>query len=703
MSQLPIRKLTLYKQGVGYFERHGKFKGSNISLIVPRENINDTLKSLQIDDQEDGKVLGVDYETPSDKETVLSELSVKLNDRSSMIDLLQSLRGSQLELQLTDEQNVAGRLIGVETSLDTSDNTATVLLQDTDSASNIRVYPINKLKGIKLHDERATTDISFFLDVSQTEQTRATVTIRLSEGSHDLNISYLASSPTWRVSYQLVSDGSNQAHLIGWGIFDNKLDEDLENVSLTLISGRPISFEYDLYESYTPSRPQVSDDPMAFQSLSNNPLVTESLATLSHEIRTPLTTIKGYASIMKQGADGPLSDVQKQHLEIIEKSSQRVSELLNDLMEMSRLSEGKHGRIDYSSALRYRSGPLGDLKVSSSYFMPMLIGNAEPEYLTYTVETPVSVKRKQSAMVPIVDYQIEYKEICVFNGDKMSNHPLRVWQLQNSTGKALEQGPVTLVKESNYQGEGLIRFTGVGDEIQIPFALEFGVVVREETKDGSFGTLKVQFDGMKKRAIVSTYQVTEYQYRLTSHIEKEVKVFIERRDPNWGDYFEMPEPAFAAGGHTRWLTTVAPKEETSFIVRTRSIHTREDDVKNWNSSFVNDLKTNKLINTKTFKKFGKYWTETQQEAEAVKQADAIQSEYSQLLTRQNQLRDNLKALGNSERELEIRNRILDDLEASENRRRGLETEAASVNEKIKQLQLSQQRLLDDIYGVEFTV
>src|SRR5688572_18649829 len=366
-----------------------------------------------------------------------------------MVDLLQGLRGSRVTLRLESEQNVTGRLVGVETSLDPATNLATVLLQDDKMPTDIRVYPLSLLQGISLNDERAATDVSFLLDVSQTEQSRATVTIRLSEGNHDLHISYLAPSPTWRVSYQLVSDDSNQAHLIGWGIFDNGLDEDLENVSLTLISGRPISFEYDLYESYTPSRPQVSDDPMAFQSLSNNPLVTESLATLSHEIRTPLTTIKGYASIMKQGADGPLSDVQKQHLEIIEKSSQRVSELLNDLMEMSRLSEGKHGRIDYSSAIRYRSGPLGDLKVSSSYFMPMLIGNAEPEYLTYTVETPVSVKRKQSAMVPIVDHIINYKEICVYNGDKMPNHPLRVWHLQNTTGKALEQGPVTLVKESN--------------------------------------------------------------------------------------------------------------------------------------------------------------------------------------------------------------------------------------------------------------
>jgi len=280
----------------------------------------------------------------------------------------------------------------------------------------------------------------------------------------------------------------------------------------------------------------------------------------------------------------------------------------------------------------------------------------------------------------------------------MPNHPLRVWRLQNSTGKALEQGPVTLVRGGQYQGDGLVRFTGVGDEIQIPYALEFGVVVREETKDGSSGTLKVRFDGKKKRAIVSTYKVTEYQYILTSHIEKESKIFIERRDPNWGDYFEMPEPALASGGHTRWLATVLSKEETSFVIKTRSIHDREDEIKNWTSTFVNELKTNGLIDAKTYKKFGKYWVESQQEAKTIEQANTVQAEYAQLLTRQNQLRDNLGALGNSEREMEIRNRILDDLETSENRRRELENDTASINEKLKELQINQQELIDDIYG-----
>jgi signal transduction histidine kinase len=698
MNQLPIRKLTLYKQGIGYYERQGSLEGTTASLIVPRENINDTLKSMHIVDQRGGHVLGIDYETPADKETVLEELSIQLNDRSSMVDLLQSLRGSHIKLHLEDEESVTGRLIGIETSLEPSSHLATLLLQDESSPEDIHVHPINKLLGVSLQDERAATDVSFFLDVSQTEQTRITVTIRLSEGEHALEIAYLAPSPTWRVSYQLIGDDSNQARLKGWGIFDNRLDEDLEDVSLTLISGRPISFEYDLYESYVPSRPQVSDDPMAFESISNNPLVAESLSAISHEVRTPLNSIMGYARLLSEGVDGSLNESQQEYVKIIEKNSQRLIELINDLLAMSQLREGGRARIEHSAAFRYRSGPLGDLKVSSTYFMPMLIGNAEAEYLTYAVETPVSVRRKQSAMVPIVDHVISYQEICVYNGDKMPNHPLRVWQLQNSTGKALEQGPVTLIKEGQYLGEGLVRFTGVGDELQLPYALEFGIVVTEETSNGPSGILEVKFDSKKRRAVVSKYRVTEYNYTLTSHVEKEVSVYIERRDPNWGDYFEMPDPVLKVAGHTRWPVTVSANQETTFTVNTRTVQDREEDITKWDSDFVNSLHSGGLIEAEIYKSFESYWTELQREAETLEQSNTLQTEYNQLLVRQQQLRENLGALGKSGREEEIRNRILDDLELSENRRRELEAEIANLVDQIKQLQLIQQKHIDEIYN-----
>ena len=43
-------------------------------------------------------------------------------------------------------------------------------------------------------------------------------------------------------------------------MFDNRLEEDLEDVLVTLVAGQPISFQYDLYISHIPQRPIVQDE-----------------------------------------------------------------------------------------------------------------------------------------------------------------------------------------------------------------------------------------------------------------------------------------------------------------------------------------------------------------------------------------------------------------------------------------------------------
>ena len=73
------------------------------------------------------------------------------------------------------------------------------------------------------------------------------------------------------------------------------------------------------------------------------------------------------------------------------------NDLLGDLLSYVRLDDQPTER----PSKFYRSGPLGDLKVSGSYFIPVMMSHADPEFLTYRVDTPISVKRGQSAMVPI--------------------------------------------------------------------------------------------------------------------------------------------------------------------------------------------------------------------------------------------------------------------------------------------------------------
>jgi signal transduction histidine kinase/ActR/RegA family two-component response regulator len=70
-------------------------------------------------------------------------------------------------------------------------------------------------------------------------------------------------------------------------------------------------------------------------------LKSEFLAMVSHELRTPLTAIIGYSRLLTRQVHGPLSGKQLEHQEAIFRSAQRLSDLINDLLDVSRLEAGR--------------------------------------------------------------------------------------------------------------------------------------------------------------------------------------------------------------------------------------------------------------------------------------------------------------------------------------------------------------------------
>ena len=67
MANLPITHMTLYKHGVGYFERKDKVEGEQVEFSFRSDEMNDILKSLTIIDSGEGRVLGLDYATPRER------------------------------------------------------------------------------------------------------------------------------------------------------------------------------------------------------------------------------------------------------------------------------------------------------------------------------------------------------------------------------------------------------------------------------------------------------------------------------------------------------------------------------------------------------------------------------------------------------------------------------------------------------------
>ncbi len=70
-------------------------------------------------------------------------------------------------------------------------------------------------------------------------------------------------------------------------------------------------------------------------------LKTEFVSTVSHELRTPMTSIKGYADLLLLGAAGEISEAQQRFLETIKQNADRLSILVNDLLEVSKIDQNR--------------------------------------------------------------------------------------------------------------------------------------------------------------------------------------------------------------------------------------------------------------------------------------------------------------------------------------------------------------------------
>lgn len=68
---------------------------------------------------------------------------------------------------------------------------------------------------------------------------------------------------------------------------------------------------------------------------------SDFVATVSHELRTPMTSIVGYVDLMVQGAVGQVSGMQLEFLKKVKANADRLTNLVNDLLDISRIEQGR--------------------------------------------------------------------------------------------------------------------------------------------------------------------------------------------------------------------------------------------------------------------------------------------------------------------------------------------------------------------------
>lgn len=652
MSKLPVREMVLYKHGVGFFRREAEFNGEEITLTFRHDEINDVLKSLAAFDQRGGQVLGIHYQTPMDKAARLADSAIRLSDAASLLDLLRDLRGRRVTLFLDEGEEISGRLLGIDKATGEEEGLADTLITLAADEDVIQVIALHQLGGLRIHDDRAEHDLHFFLDTSMSEDIRRTVTVRLSPGDHRLVAYYVAPTPTWRVSYRVIATAdedrtTGEALLQGWGLFDNRLDEDLENVSVTLVAGQPISFIYDLYASRIPQRPVIEDQA---------------------RIAPGPVEFRGEAPKLK-------------------KAERRM--LREDAMLMAAASPpapapmaaGAVGGMAYAEeeAPAWLSADVMQESMSTS-----AEGREAGEFFQYVVTTPVSVKRGDSALVPILGSTVSYNRELLYNGAKFPEHPVAALRFDNTTGLTLERGPVTLVEDGEYKGEAIIDFTKTGRDVYLPYAVELGVRVIEDYKHDR------QMSGLSFREgylLIEEYSIETITYRIENTTADDKRVTIEAAiTPNW-ELFDTPEPDTVNATEHRWRIDSPAGSIAEFVKRTRHLEHRHEEIRRLDYRRLQHFFQGRWLDQAAYNRLSEVLDNigTIQAARAEKQT--LEGERRTIYERQGQLRENMNALKAGGEEGQLRTRMLRQLEASENRVEGIDHRQSELDQVIQQAEV----------------
>ncbi len=263
-AELPVKRVVLYKNGVGYFEHAGRVSGNQeLNIQFTTGQLNDVLKSLTVVDLGGGKISSVRYNSIAPLTERLSSLRVRLGEQTSRAEFLNALRGARVEVR---DGNAAatGKLLTVEVNRkfikdQFVDQLQVSILTDT---GELRTFDLTPLTSVRIVEQDLNREVGRYLNLIGTSRAKDLRTMNIAtagKGDRDIMVSYVSEVPVWKSTYRIVmpKDGKQQPLLQGWAIVDNTIGEDWKDVQLSLVAGSPQSFVQQISQPMYVRRPTV--------------------------------------------------------------------------------------------------------------------------------------------------------------------------------------------------------------------------------------------------------------------------------------------------------------------------------------------------------------------------------------------------------------------------------------------------------------
>jgi len=646
-ADLPIREVILYKHGVGFFERAGKLEAGDTARIdFKAEDMNDVLKSLTISDRSGGKISGVRYDASEPLEERLKNFPFAVGANSTLAVFLDQMKGARVELKFGAE-NFTGVVLSsrVIKEKDTEHETVTLM---TD-AGELRTFDLAAASSVKFTDPKLQTLLKDYLSVlngARSKDRRSVYIDSIGAAARDLVASYMTPSPVWKSSYRLLFAGVAEPTLEGWAIVDNTSGDDWNNVRLSVVSGRPISFVTQLYEPKYVEREEVDLE----DNLAAKPKVFAGAIGGAMLKSAPVAAAPPPMAPARMMARGDAMQVQ------VTAEASRVQ------TESSSVSSTAQGR------------DAGDL-------------------FEYNFSSPVTVKKGESAMLPFLQQKLGARKLLIYE-ESFGVNPQNAAELTNSTGKTLDGGPITVYDGGTYAGEALVETVKAGDKRLISYGVDLGT--RITTKFDSSKDVVREIHS-KRGMMTSKYAVQEVQMFTINNVDPKAKTLIIEHPQRSG--YTLIEPAKATETTPdayRFELKLAASGNRTFAIQEERIYDQTVSVTNLSPNAIAVWLENKALSATGRRQLEQVATKKRDIANndaALKQADSSIADLTQDQTR---VRANIQSLNNVKNQQDLVQQYASQLAANETKmvalrdsqsdlrrkKTALESELAAMMEKL---------------------
>jgi hypothetical protein len=430
-------------------------------------------------------------------------------------------------------------------------------------------------------------------------------------------VGYIQEAPIWKTSYRLVLDDEKPPFLQGWAIVENTTESDWNDVSLTLVSGRPISFVMDLYEPLYLARPEVK--PELYASLRPR-TYDQDLAAKEGEFRAAGEKLdKARAELASSSRfAAPAAPPPPGAAGMMPGGGGGRGGFLKDAN-----AEGKGFNLAQGGQSLAQAGDVGEM-------------------FRYQIASPVKLQRSKSAMLPIVNESVSGDKVSIYNEGTHAKHPLNGLRLKNTTDLHLMQGPMTVFDDGAYAGDAQIQDLQPGTERLISYAMDLDTEIAPSSKQDP--------QTLTALHIVKGTLETSYKYaRSRSFIvknsgKKAKKVLVEHPLEAQWTLIAPKEPAEKTRNMYRFLVNAEPGKPATLDVKEEQVVTQRIAITNLDDNTIVQYINAPNVSDAVKKALGEVIKRKQAIASVVAKRQELERQIGVIDAEQKRIRDNMAQL-----------------------------------------------------------